>query len=56
MGRMRLVSVVLPAEFLDALEDLVRSGRFPNRSAAIREAVRRLLEEERLLASGGSQP
>ena len=47
MGRMRLVSVVLPAEFLDALEDLVRSGRFPNRSAAIREAVRRLLEEER---------
>ena len=55
MGGMRLVSVVLPAELLDALEDLVRSGRFPNRSAAIREAVRRLLEE-RLLASGGSQP
>jgi len=44
---MRLVSVVLPAEFLDALEDLVRLGRWPNRSAAVREAVRRLLEEER---------
>ena len=41
----RLVSVVMPEEYLDALEELVRRGAFKNRSMAIREAVRRLLVE-----------
>ena len=44
----RLVSITMPEEYLDALEELVRRGAFRNRSAAIREAVRRLLAEHGL--------
>ena len=43
---MRLVSVTLPEKYLDGLEELVRRGRYPNRSAAIRAAVRELLLRE----------
>ncbi|RLI39464.1 transcriptional regulator, partial [Candidatus Bathyarchaeota archaeon] len=35
---MRLVSVTLPEKYLEGLEELVRQGRYPNRSAAIRMA------------------
>jgi len=43
---MRLVSVCLPEKYLEGLEELIRMGRYPNRSAAIRIAVRDLLLRE----------
>ena len=43
---MRLVSVTLPEKYLEGLEELVRMGRYTNRSQAIRVAVRDLLLRE----------
>jgi len=43
---MQLVTVHLPAEFIEGLDYLVRKQRYPNRSEAIRNAVRDLLKEE----------
>ncbi|MEX2738505.1 MAG: ribbon-helix-helix domain-containing protein [Candidatus Wukongarchaeota archaeon] len=43
---MQLVTVHLPAEFIEGLDYLVRVERYPNRSEAIRNAVRDLLKEE----------
>lgn len=43
---MRLVTVHLPVEFLEGLDELVRQKRYPNRSEAIRVAVRDLLKDE----------
>lgn len=40
------VSVRLPAEQIRKLEDLVEQGVYPNRSEAIREAVRERLRQE----------
>ena len=45
--RMVLISVHIPKQMLDELDELVREGRFPNRSEAIRIAIRDLLEKER---------
>jgi len=56
MGRrMVLASFCIPEEYLDGLEELVRRKRYPNRSAAIREAVRRLLLEELRGGEGGGE-
>ena len=43
---MKLVSFKLPEAYLDAIDDLVRRGLYPNRSALIRTAVRDLIKEE----------
>ena len=43
---MKLVTVHLPQEFIVGLDDLVRQRRYPNRSEAIRIAIRDLLKEE----------
>ncbi|NIP67206.1 ribbon-helix-helix protein, CopG family [Candidatus Bathyarchaeota archaeon] len=43
---MRVVSVLFPEEYLKGLDQLVRTGMYPSRSAAIRIAVRDLLKEE----------
>ncbi|MFB0544667.1 MAG: ribbon-helix-helix domain-containing protein [Asgard group archaeon] len=43
---MRLVTVHLPVELIEGLDFLVRSQRYPNRSEAIRSAIRDLLKEE----------
>ena len=43
---MRLVTVHLPTEFLHGLDELVRLQRYPNRSEAIRLAIRDLLKDE----------
>jgi len=43
---MKLVSVLLPEAYLEGLDELVRSGMYPSRSAAIRVAVRDLLKRE----------
>jgi len=43
---MKLVSVLLSEQYLKGLHELVRSGMYPSRSAAIRAAVRDLLKME----------
>ena len=43
---MKIVTVFLPEEYLGILEKLVEQGRFPNRSEAIRVAVRDLVKTE----------
>jgi len=46
MGGMRLISVTLPEEYLEGLEELVKRGRYANRSEAIRAAIRDFLNKE----------
>ena len=45
--KMVLISVHVPKQMLDELDRLVQDGRFPNRSEAIRVAIRDLLLKER---------
>jgi len=45
--KMVLISVHIPKQMLDELDKLVQEGRFPNRSEAIRVAIRDLLLKER---------
>jgi len=45
--RMVLISVHIPKQMLEELDRLVAEGRFPNRSEAIRTAIRDLLLKER---------
>lgn len=43
---MRLVTVHLPEDFVEGLDELVRLKRYPNRSEAIRVGIRDLLKDE----------
>jgi len=43
---MKLVTALLPEAYLEGLDDLVRSNMYPNRSCAIRNAVRDMLKQE----------
>jgi len=43
---MRLITVHLPQFYIDGLKQLVEMGRYPNKSEAIRVAVRDLLARE----------
>lgn len=43
---LKLVTVHLPREFINGLDELVRQRRYPNRSEAIRNAIRDLLKDE----------
>ncbi len=43
---MKLVTVHIPATFLQDLDELVRQKRYPNRSEIIRLAIRDLLKDE----------
>ena len=45
-NRMRLVTFHVPESYYEALKQLVREGRYPNVSEAIRAAVRDLLRKE----------
>jgi Arc/MetJ-type ribon-helix-helix transcriptional regulator len=45
----KLISVNLPESYLKILEVLVAQGNFPNRSEAIRVAIRDLIKTEYLL-------
>lgn len=42
---MHRVTLRIPKQQLDAIEAEVDAGRYPNQSEAIRDAIRRLLEE-----------
>ena len=44
--KMALISVHVPKKMLEELDELVRRGIFPNRSEAIRAALRDLLYKE----------
>jgi len=46
---MKLISVNLPETYLKVLEILVAEQKFPNRSEAIRVAIRDLIKTEYLL-------
>ncbi|WP_297497576.1 ribbon-helix-helix domain-containing protein [Thermococcus sp.] len=58
MSRMRIVSVQLPQGLINAMDQLVKMGVYPNRSEIIREAIRELLKKElyRLEAKERSAP
>ena len=43
---MKAISLLLPAPYLQRLQDLVDAGYYPNRAEAIRVAVRDLLHSE----------
>lgn len=43
---MRIISVKMPETYLDWLDMLVKSGKYSNRSEAIRAAVRELIRRE----------
>ncbi len=43
---MKLITVHLPNDQVSGLDELVRSGRYPNRSEAIRFAIRDMLKDE----------
>jgi len=46
---MKLISVNLPETYLKVLEILVSENKFPNRSEAIRVAIRDLIKTEYLI-------
>lgn len=43
---MKLITVHIPEKFLEALDELVAEGKYPNRSEIIRIAIRDFLREE----------
>ena len=43
---MKIISVQLPQSMIHGLDALVKRGVFPNRSEAIRVAIRELLKKE----------
>lgn len=49
---MKLVSVNLPDAYVDSLDELVSNGYYPNKSEAIRAAVRDMIKDE----LGGLRP
>ena len=44
--KMVLISVHIPKQLLEELDEMVKQGRFPSRSEAIRVAVRELIYRE----------
>jgi antitoxin ParD1/3/4 len=45
---MKMITLYIPDRYLGELEELVRDGYFPNRSEAIRMAIRDLIRNERM--------
>lgn len=45
-NNMKLVTVKLPEALIEGLDELIRAGMYPSRSAAIRAAVRDMLKKE----------
>lgn len=46
MAKMKIVSVQLPQGLINAIDALVKRGVYPNRSEAIRAAIRDLVKRE----------
>ena len=53
---MKLITVSFPDAYLDGLEALIDNGHYPNRSEAIRMAVRDLLVREEQKHSRRPEP
>lgn len=53
--RLKLITCKVDEKVLEGLHELVRLKRFPSRSEAIREAIRRILKEEKW-DEGGTDP
>jgi len=51
--KMVLISVHLPVQMLQELDNLVKTGAYPSRSEAIRVAIRDLILREKGKAKGG---
>ena len=43
---MERVTLRIPKQQIDAVEQMVETGKYPNRSEAIRSAVREMLDEQ----------
>jgi len=43
---MRIVTVKMPETYIEAIDELVKQGKFSSRSEAIRAAVRELIRRE----------
>lgn len=43
---MKIISVQLPQSLINAIDTLVKRGVYPNRSEAIRTAIRELIRKE----------
>jgi len=58
MTKMKIISVQIPQGLLNAIDTLVKRGAYPNRSEAIREAIRELIKREtyKLETKGRSTP
>ena len=50
VGEMKVVTVHLPEAYLEAIDELVRRKRYPNRAEAIRMAVRDFIRMEARLS------
>ena len=50
---MRLITVKLPEPYIEAMDELVRRGRYSSPSEIIRDVVKRLLMEKRMLMKLG---
>jgi len=46
MSRLIIVTVKMPETYLEAIDELLKRGRYMSRSEVIRAAVRKLIEEE----------
>lgn len=46
MEVLKLISVKLPEALIEGMDELVKLGMYPNRSAVIRTAIRDLLRKE----------
>ncbi len=55
VGNIKLISVNLPESYLKVLEILVVDGKYPNRSEAIRVAIRDLIKTEYLIEESVSR-
>ncbi|NHJ02138.1 MAG: ribbon-helix-helix protein, CopG family [Candidatus Heimdallarchaeota archaeon] len=44
---MRTVTLYVEEEQIDAMAELVRSGKYPNRSEFVRSAIRELIDKHR---------
>lgn len=43
--KMKQISVRVPQEHIETIDELVRKGVFPSRNEAVREAIRKLLRD-----------
>jgi len=43
---MRIVTVKMPESYIEAIDELIRMGRYSSRSEVIRSAIRELLKKE----------